>query len=113
MYVNFFKLGEGLLIFLGIIIMIILIVGLLKLIKTITSVNSIIKRNEDDIEEILSVLPKTFKNWFEITDNVKDVTEVVVEKTASVLKSTDSLQKYLVYIVDILTIIRNIFSSKK
>ncbi|MBU3158212.1 hypothetical protein KPL37_00300 [Clostridium frigoris] len=93
--------------------MIILIVGLLKLIKTITSVNSIIKKNEDDIEEIISILPKTFKNWFEITDNVKDVTEVVVEKTASVLKSTDSLQKYLVYIVDILTIVKNIFSSKK
>ncbi|MCB2360449.1 hypothetical protein [Clostridium estertheticum] len=110
---DFFKLGQGLLIFLGIIIMIILIVGLLKLIKTITSVNSIIMRNEDDIEEILSVLPKTFKNWFEITDNVKDVTEVVVEKTASALKSTESFQKYLVYIVDILTIAKNIFSTKK
>ena len=61
MYVNFFKLGEGLLIFLGIILLIILIVGLLKLIKTITSVNSIIKRNEDDIDEILSIFQKHLK----------------------------------------------------
>ena len=39
MYVDFFKLGQGFLIFLGITLLIILIIGLLKLIKTISIVN--------------------------------------------------------------------------
>ena len=60
MYVDFFKLGQGILIFLGIIILIILIIGLLKLIKTISSVNSIIKKNEESIDEILSCFTKNF-----------------------------------------------------
>ena len=113
MYVDILKLGQGLLIILGITLLIVLIIGLIKLIRTISSVNLIIKKNEDNIDEILSVLPKTFNNWFEITDNVKDVTEVIVKTTATALGSTESFQRYLVYIVDILTIIKNIFSKKK
>ncbi|MFT5872682.1 MAG: putative PurR-regulated permease PerM [Clostridium sp.] len=113
MYVDFFKLGQGILIFLGIIILIILIIVLLKVISTISSVNSIIKKNEDNIDEILSALPKTFKNWYELTDNIKDVTEVVVQTTANALGATESFEKYLVYIKDILTIIKKIFLNKK
>ncbi|HEY8804331.1 MAG TPA: hypothetical protein VIM42_04350 [Clostridium sp.] len=113
MYVDIFKLGQGVLIFLGLTILILLIIGLLKLIITLSSVNLMIKKNENNINEILSTLPKTFKNWYEITDNVKDVTNVVVKKTASSLKSTESFQRYLVYIMDILNIKKNIFPNKK
>ena len=59
------------------------------------------------------VLPKTFKNLYEVTDNIKDVTEVVVQTTATAVGATESFEKYLVYIVDILTIIKKIFSNKK
>ncbi|MCB2293963.1 hypothetical protein LGK95_10575 [Clostridium algoriphilum] len=110
---DIFKLGQGILVFLGLTILILLIIGLLKLIKTLSSVNLIIKKNENNINEILSTLPKTFKNWFEITDNVKDVSEVVVKATASSLRSTESFQRYLVYMVDISHIIKNIFSTKR
>jgi predicted PurR-regulated permease PerM len=113
MYINFTELGLGLLIFLGVILLSVLIVGILKLIKTITKVNSIIYKNEESIDEILSVLPKTFKNLYEVTDNIKDVTEVVVQTTATAVGATESLERYLVYIVDILTIIKKIFSNKK
>jgi len=113
MYVDFFKTGQGILIFLGIVILVILIVGLLKLIKTISSVNFIIKKNEDSIDEILSVLPKTFGNLYEVTDNLKNVSEVVVQTTATAVGASESLEKYLIYIVDILSILKKIFSNKK
>lgn len=113
MMIDIFKLGQGLLILLGLTLLVILIIGLLKLIKTITSVNLIIKKNEDNIDKMLDILPKTFDNCFEITDNVKDVTEVVVKTTANALESTESFHRYLVYIADILTIIKNIFYKKK
>jgi predicted PurR-regulated permease PerM len=112
MYINFWQLGQALLIILGIALLIVLIIALVKLIKTISSVNSIINRNETNIDEVLTALPKTFNNFYEITDNVKDVTEVVVKTTASALGATESFQRYLVYIADILTIIKKIFSTK-
>jgi Na+-transporting methylmalonyl-CoA/oxaloacetate decarboxylase gamma subunit len=113
MYVNFPLLGQGLLIFLGITTLVILIILLLKLIKTISTVNSIIKRNEESIDEVLIVLPKTINNLHEVTDNIKDVSEVIVQTTATAVGATESLERYFVYIVDILTIIKKIFSNKK
>ena len=111
MYIDFFQLGQALLTILGISVLIILIIVMLKLIKTISNVNLIIKKNESNIDAVLTSLPKTFKNVNEITDNVKDVTEVVLETTASALEATESFQRYLVYIADILTIIKKVFSK--
>jgi hypothetical protein len=57
----------------------------------------------------LSVTSYKFLKVFGKTDNIKDVTEVVVQTTATAVGATESLEKYLVYIVDILTIIKKIF----
>ena len=113
MYVDIFKLGQGLLITLSIAILIILIIVLLKLIKAISKVTSIIKKNEDNIDGILSTLPKTAKNLHEISDNVKVVTDAAVKTTAGALEATESFQRYLIYIVDILNLAKKIFSNKK
>lgn len=115
MYIDIFKLGQIILILLGIILLVLLIVILFKFIKTISSVNSIIRKNEINIDELLSNLPKTIKNLCDITDNVKDVTAVVVKTTtASNFKSTGPFQKYIVDIVDILTtIIKTVSSNEK
>jgi hypothetical protein len=99
MLVDIFKVGQGLLIFLGIAILVMLIILLFKLIKTISSVNIIMKKNEDNI--------------YQITDNIKDVTEVAMEVTASALDGAKSFQRYLLYIVDITTILKKIFTDKK
>lgn len=112
MFIDFWLLGQALLVILGIVLLIVLIIALLKLIKTISSVNSILNRNEKNIDEVFTVLPKTFNNLYEITDNVKDVTEVVVETAASALGATESFQRYLVYIADILAIVKKVFSTK-
>lgn len=115
MYIDIFKLGQIILILLGIILLVLLIVILFKFIKTISSVNSIIRKNEINIDDLLSTLPKTIKNMCDITGNVKDVTAVVVKTTtASDLKPTGPFQRYIVDIVDILTtIIKNISSNEK
>jgi hypothetical protein len=110
MYIDFLKLGQGLLIFFGILVLIMLTIVLLKFINTISSINSIIKKNETNIHEVLSTLPKTSKNLQDISVNIKDVTEAV---SLTTLEATKSFERYLVYIVDILTIIKKIFSNKK
>jgi len=56
---------------------------------------------------------RIFLYWNETTDNVKAVTGVVVKTTTRPLNSTTSFQRYLVYIVDILNIIKNILPNKK
>lgn len=115
MFIDIFKLGQVLLILLGIILLVLLIVVLFKFIKTISSVNSIIRKNEINIDALLSNLPRTIKNLCDITDNVKDVTAVVVKTTTtSDFKSTGHFQKYIVNIVDILTtIIKTVSSNEK
>jgi len=112
MFIDFWILGQALLVILGIVLITVLIIALLKLIKTVSSVNVILARNDKNIDEVLNVIPKTINNLYEITDNVKDVTEVVVETAASALGATESFQRYLVYIADILTIVKKIFSTK-
>jgi hypothetical protein len=115
MYIDIFKLGQIILILLGIILLVLLIIILFKFIKTISRVNSIITKNEINIDEVLSTLPKTIINLYDIAGNVKDVTAVVVKiTTASDLKVTGPFQRYIVDIVDILTtIIKNISSNEK
>jgi len=54
---------------------------------------------------------RIFLYWNETTDNVKAVTGVVVKTTTRPLNSTTSFQRYLVYIVDILNIIKNILPT--
>ncbi|NJA13845.1 hypothetical protein GSQ25_13045, partial [Clostridioides difficile] len=61
----------------------------------------------------LNNLPNVVETFGEVGENMKDVTEVVTEVTADFLVTKDSVKSNMDVIVDILTIIKNIFLDKK
>ncbi|EQE85594.1 putative lipoprotein [Clostridioides difficile CD69] len=72
-----------------------------------------LNENTQNINTTLNNLPNVVENFGEVGENMKDVTEVVTEVTADFLVTKDSVKSNMDVIVDILTIIKNIFLDKK
>ena len=83
-----------------------LIIVLHKFSILITSVNSLIVSNKKNIDKLCSDIP-------EITENLKDVSEVITETTADVLVAKDNLLSNVEIIKDIMNIILSVFSKNK
>ncbi|HGM3846725.1 TPA: hypothetical protein ACKOTO_001759, partial [Clostridioides difficile] len=90
-----------------------LIIVLVKLHKILNNVGTMLNENTQNINTTLNNLPNVVETFGEVGENMKDVTEVVTEVTADFLVTKDSVKSNMDVIVDILTIIKNIFLDKK
>ncbi|MDX5617022.1 hypothetical protein, partial [Clostridioides difficile] len=86
---------------------------LVKLHKILNNVGTMLNENTQNINTTLNNLPNVVETFGEVGENMKDVTEVVTEVTADFLVTKDSVKSNMDVIVDILTIIKNIFLDKK
>ncbi|WP_254220497.1 hypothetical protein [Clostridioides difficile] len=86
---------------------------LVKLHKILNNVGTMLNENTQNINTTLNNLPNVVETFGEVGENMKDVTEVVTEVTADFLVTKDSVKSNMDVIVDILTIIKNIFVDKK
>ncbi|MDU1095640.1 MAG: hypothetical protein E7A26_14985, partial [Clostridioides difficile] len=77
------------------------------------NVGTMLNENTQNINTTLNNLPNVVETFGEVGENMKDVTEVVTEVTADFLVTKDSVKSNMDVIVDILTIIKNIFLDKK
>lgn len=98
---------------LGCIALVYLIIVLAKLHKILNNVGIMLSENTQNINTTLNNLPSVVENFGEVGENMKDVTEVVTDVTADFLVTKDSVKSNMDVIVDILTIIKNIFLDKK
>ncbi|HBF6811636.1 TPA: hypothetical protein KOT98_003738, partial [Clostridioides difficile] len=89
------------------------IIVLVKLHKILNNVGTMLNENTQNINTTLNNLPNVVETFGEVGENMKDVTEVVTEVTADFLVTKDSVKSNMDVIVDILTIIKNIFLDKK
>lgn len=96
---------------LGAVALVLLIMNLVKLFKIVSRFNGILQKNEKNINNVLAELPKASNNAAEISDNIKIVTEVITETTASAIKAKENINDYVTIIKDILTIIKEVFSK--
>lgn len=111
MYVNLFSLSFGILFILGTIALIILIMVLLKLFKFLSRINGLLERNQKNMDEILTSLPKATKNFLELSDDLKAVGEVLTETTATAIVTKEHVEDYMEVFMDILKIIKKVFAK--
>lgn len=111
MYIDLSSLAYGTLTILGAAALVLLIMNLIKLFKVISRFNGILEKNEKNINSMLISLPKASNNAAEISENIKVVTEVVTDTTASAIKAKENINDYVTIIKDILTIIKEVFSK--
>lgn len=105
MYISIYDLFWSVVGILGIAAIIYLIIVLHKFSLLISSLNSILSSNRENIDKLCSDLP-------DITDNLKDVSEVITETTADVIVAKDNLLNNVEIIKDIINIILSVFSKK-
>lgn len=112
MYISIEDLFLVLLGILGGVALVYLIITLVKLGKLITNMNDILSSNRNNIDKLCESLPVVSKNIIEISDNIKDVSEVVTETTAEVIVAKDNITSNIGTIKDILNIVLAIFTKK-
>lgn len=112
MYISIENLFFAILGILGGIALVYIIITLIKLGRLITNMNDVISSNRNNIDKLCESLPVVSRNIIEISDNVKDVSEVVTEATAEVIVAKDNITSNIGTIKDILNIIVSIFAKK-
>ena len=112
MYISIENLFFAILGILGGIALVYIIITLIKLGRLITNMNDVISSNRNNIDKLCESLPVVSRNIIEISDNVKDVSEVVTEATAEVIVAKDNITSNIGTIKDILNIIVSIFTKK-
>ena len=111
MYISLFSLCFGILFFLGTIALIILILVLTKLFRFLSRANLLMERNEKNMDEIFTSLPKATKNFLELSDDLKAVGEVLTETTATAIVTKEHIDDYVVMFKDILKIVKMVFAK--
>lgn len=105
MYISLYDLFWAIVGIIGVTALIYAIIVLQRLAKLISSVDEIVSSNKSNINKLCNDLPA-------ISDNIKDVSEVVTEVTAEAIAAKDSLASNLGTVKDIINIIISVFSKK-
>ena len=99
----------GLIFVLLICIIVLGIIFLLKLNKTISNVLEILENNKKNIEYTCDKLPVVSKNMVEITDNIKDISEVATDFTADAIVTKENIINNYDMVKEIFKIIKSVF----
>ena len=110
MYISLHNLFTGIIFLLLIGILVLGIIVLIKLNKTINNILEILEKNKKNIEDTCSKLPIVSKNMIEITDNIKDISEVATEFTADAIVTKENIINNYDMIREIFKIVKSIFS---
>ncbi len=113
MYIKLSTLGYLCLGILGAVALAYLILSLNKLFKVLSKVDKIIDSNEENINDLVSSLPKASENIVSLTENLKDVSEVITETTADAIGTKEQIKEYISTGKDIISIINKIFFKDK
>ena len=106
MYIEINDLFWGIIGISVIIAIIYLIIVIHKFSSLITNINDLVVSNKKNVNKLCSDIP-------EITENLKDISEVITETTADVIVAKDNLLSNVEVFKDIVNIILSIFSKNK
>lgn len=109
MYISLHNLFTGIIFLLLIGILVLGIIVLIKLNKTINNILEILEKNKKNIEDTCSKLPIVSKNMIEITDNIKDISEVATEFTADAIVTKENIINNYDMIREIFKIVKSVF----
>jgi predicted PurR-regulated permease PerM len=111
MYINIGTLALVVLFILGVIALVLLILVLLKNLKFYSNINSIVEKHKENIDKTLTALPKATNNILELSEDLKSISDVITDTTATVIETKDHIGEYITIVKDIVSIIRNVFAK--
>lgn len=111
MYIRLDYLAFGILFILGVTVLILMILVSLKVCRLLSWLNGITKRNEKNLDDLLITLPKATRNFLELSDDLKNVGEVITETTATAIETKEHIEDYITIFKEILLIVKHAFSK--
>lgn len=109
MYISLNNLFEGTIFLLLIGILVFGIIVLIKLNKTISNVLEILEKNKKNIEDTCNKLPIISENIVEISESIKDISEVATEFTADAIVTKENIINNYEMIKEIFKILKLVF----
>ena len=107
MYINF----NILMPILGCIVLVYCIITLFNLNRFIKNISKLLLNNHDNINKSLEDMPILTTNLINISENTKDVSEVVTDITADFIVKKESMKSNIDTITDILNIMKSVFGK--
>ena len=109
MYISLNQLFTFITFLLLVILLVLAIIVLFKLSKVVSSVFELIENNKKNIDMTCNELPSISKNIVEITDNVKDISEVATEFTADAIVTKENIINNYEILKEVLKIVKSVF----
>lgn len=109
MYISLNNLFTGIIFLLLIVILLVGIIVLIKLNKITNNVLEILENNKKNINDTCNKLPVVSKNIVEITDNIKDISEVATDFTADAIVTKENIINNYDMLKEIFKIIKSVF----
>ncbi len=109
MYIEISTLCYGILAILAAVALIYLILCLNKLNSLLKQISIFWSDNHTSISSSVKAMPKAADNVVEISENLKVVSEVITETTATAIETKEDISVYFETIKDILNIIKKVW----
>ena len=96
---------------LGCIALIYIIITLSNLNKLIKNSNELVIDNKNNIRNSLLKLPEVVSNFNDVSENMKDITEVATDVTADFIVTKENMKSNIEVVTEILNILKSIFGK--
>ena len=96
---------------LGCIALIYIIITLSNLHKLIKNSNELVIDNKNNIRNSLLKLPELISNFNDVSENMKDITEVATDVTADFIVTKENMKSNIEVVTEILNILKSIFGK--
>ena len=96
---------------LGCIALIYIIITLFNLNKLIKNSNELVIDNKNNIRNSLLKLPEVISNFNDVSENMKDITEVATDVTADFIVTKENMKSNIEVVTEILNILKSIFGK--
>ena len=96
---------------LGCIALIYIIITLSNLNKLIKNSNELVIDNKNNIRNSLLKLPEVISNFNDVSENMKDITEVATDVSADFIVTKENMKSNIEVVTEILNILKSIFGK--
>ena len=96
---------------LGCIALIYIIITLSNLNKLIKNSNELVIDNKNNIRNSLLKLPEVISNFNDVSEKMKDITEVATDVTADFIVTKENMKSNIEVVTEILNILKSIFGK--
>ena len=96
---------------LGCIALIYIIITLSNLNKLIKNSNELVIDNKNNIRNSLLKWPEVISNFNDVSENMKDITEVATDVTADFIVTKENMKSNIEVVTEILNILKSIFGK--